>query len=221
MLKLWAHRTALAVHREFTGAAGYKLFGHRLRSLSYCGFASLRSLPYVNSTIQPEEDIAKSKHCLHRVNSLIQQLMDQYIYLSTVSYRMGQVKPGGWRSRIVSFDDPENLLTWVHWCNRSARIQFVFYIGTRLARIQFVIMHLISRTFAYQICYIWRRLVFHSQYFAVDLFRISNIHPTSTQCAIHYFRLRNLIINGMSIKWECWKLPVWCSIKFISYSFYL
>ena len=56
-----------------------------LRSLSYCGFASLRSLPYVNSTIQPEEDIAKSKHCLHRVNSLIQQLMDQYIYLSTVT----------------------------------------------------------------------------------------------------------------------------------------
>ena len=46
----------------------------------------------MNSTIQPEEDIAKSKHCLHRVNSLIQQLMDQYIYLSTVSYRMGQVK---------------------------------------------------------------------------------------------------------------------------------
>ena len=136
-----------------------------LRSLSYCGFASLRSLPYVNSTIQPEEDIAKSKHCLHRVNSLIQQLMDQYIYLSTVSTAWVKLKPGGWR--------------------------------------------------------IWRRLVFHSQYFAVDLFRISNIHPTSTQCAIHYFRLRNLIINGMSIKWECWKLPVWCSIKFISYSLYL
>ena len=80
------------VHRESTGAAGYKLFGHRLRSLSYCGFASLRSLPYVNSTIQPEEDIAKSKHCLHRVNSLILQLMDQYIYSSKVSYRMGHIK---------------------------------------------------------------------------------------------------------------------------------
>ena len=107
VLKLWAHRTALAVHREFTGAAGYKLFGHRLRSLSYCGFASLRSLPYVNSTIQPEEDIAKSKHCLHRVNSLIQQLMDQYIYLSTVSYRMGQVK-----TRRLTFENRQFRRSW-------------------------------------------------------------------------------------------------------------
>ena len=107
VLKLRAHRTALAVHREFTGAAGYKWFGHRLLSLSYSGFASLRSLPYVNSTIQPEEDIAKSKHCLHRVNSLIQQLMDQYIYLSTVSYRMGQVK-----TRRLTFENRQFRRSW-------------------------------------------------------------------------------------------------------------
>ena len=61
----------------------------------------------MNSTIQPEEDIAKSKHCLHRVNSLIQQLMDQYIYLSTVSYRMGQVK-----TRRLTFEDPVCILHW-------------------------------------------------------------------------------------------------------------